>query len=296
MTRRSALAFSADQSAGQALSALSHELAANQISGAALEARCLVEAVCGFDRARLVSQAHHPLGMAAPRLAALAARRLAGEPLARLLGAREFWGLAFSLSSTTLVPRPETETLVEVVLRHCEETRGRKHPWRLLDLGTGSGCIGISLLTELPRATLLGIDRSADALLTAKANAREHGVAGRASFVVGDWASPIRASFDLVVANPPYVAAGEIAGLAVEVRDHDPRLALDGGTDGLDSYRVIAKDLPRLLAEEGRVFLEIGAGQRDAVRALLEPFDLASFSYHTDLGAMVRVIAASRSR
>lgn len=296
MTRSPALAFSADQPAERALATLRQELAARGVSGAALEARCLVEAACGFDRASLVTQGHRPLGEAAPRLAALAARRFAGEPLARVLGAREFWGLAFQLSVATLVPRPETETLVEAVLRHCEATRGRNHPWRILDLGAGSGCIGVSLLTELPRAMLLGVDRSVDALTTAKANARRHGTADRARFIAADWAKPIRASFDIVVSNPPYVAAGDLPGLAVEVRDHDPHLALDGGADGLDSYRAIGKDLPRLLASNGRVFLEIGAGQLDDTRALLQAFGLTDFSSHADLAAISRVISAGRSR
>jgi release factor glutamine methyltransferase len=296
LTRSPALAFSADQPAASALATLRRELAARGVSGAALEARCLVEAACGFDRANLVAQGHGPLGEAAPRLAALTARRFAGEPLARILGAREFWGLAFQLSVATLVPRPETETLVEAALRHCEATRGRNHPWRILDLGTGSGCIGVSLLTELPRAMLLGVDRSVDALKTAKANARRHGTADRARFIAGDWAKPIRASFDIVVSNPPYVAAGDLPGLAVEVRDHDPRLSLDGGADGLDSYRAIGKELPRLLASDGRVFLEIGAGQLDDARALLQAFGFTDFSSHADLAAISRVISAGLSR
>jgi release factor glutamine methyltransferase len=265
------------------------------VSAAALEARCLLEVACGFDRARLVAQGHQPLGEAAPNLAALAARRFAGEPLARILGSREFWGLEFQLSSATLVPRPETETLVEAVLRHCDATRGRNHPWRLLDLGTGSGCIGVSLLTELPRSTLLGVDRSVDAVMTAKANARRHGTAGRASFIAGDWARPIRAPFDIVVSNPPYVATDDISGLAVEVRDYDPRLALDGGAEGLDSYRAIGKDLPRLLAKNGRIFLEIAAGQLDNAHAVLEAFGLTCISVHEDLSAMCRVISAEAS-
>jgi release factor glutamine methyltransferase len=291
-----ALAFSADQPVERALAMLRRELAARGVSGAALEARCLVEAACGFDRASLVVQGHRPLEEAALRLAALAARRLAGEPLARILGAREFWGLAFQLSAATLEPRPETETLVEAVLRHCEATFGRNHPWRILDLGTGSGCIGVSLLTELPRAMLLGVDRSVDALMTAKANAHRHGTADRMRFIAGDWARPIRASFDIVVSNPPYVAAGDLPGLAVEVRDHDPHLALDGGADGLDSYRAIGKELPRLLARDGRVFLEIGAGQLDDTRALLQVFGLTDFSSHPDVAAISRVISAGLSR
>jgi release factor glutamine methyltransferase len=287
-----ALSFTPDQPAYRAMAALRERLAARHVSGAGLEARCLVEAACGFDRAGLVARAERPLGEAAARLCAFAARRMAGEPLARILGNREFWGLGFSLSRATLVPRPETETLVEAVLRHCRESRGLSHPWRILDLGTGSGCIAAALLTELPLATVLGVDRSVEALMTARENARRLEVADRAHLVAGDWASSISASFDIVVSNPPYVAAGDIAGLATEVRDHDPRLALDGGADGLDSYRAIGCDLPRLLGRAGRVFLEIGAGQQDAARALLEAFGLTDFSSFADLASVTRVLSA----
>ena len=295
MTRRSVPSFGADQRADQALSALRDRLAASRIVSAALEARCLVEAACGYERADLVANGHQPLGESATRLAALAARRLAGEPLARILGAREFWGLPFSLSPATLVPRPETETLVEAALRHCSSTRGKQHPWRILDLGTGSGCIGLSLLAELPHATLVALDRSFETLMTARGNARQHGVAARVSFIAGDWGNAIRASFDLVVANPPYVAVGDIQGLEVEVRDHDPRLALDGGADGLDAYRAIARGLPNLLAADGRAFLEVGKGQDGAVRALLESTELTSFSCHADLAGILRVVSAGPS-
>jgi release factor glutamine methyltransferase len=292
VTAKPALAFTADQPAERALAMLRRELAARGVPGAALEARCLVEAACGFDRAGLVAQGDLPLEKAASRLASLAARRFAGEPLARILGAREFWGLTFQLSAATLVPRPETETLVEAVLRHCEATLGRNHSWRILDLGTGSGCIGVSLLTELPHALLLGVDRSIDALMTAKANAHRHQTTDRARFLASDWAKPIRASFDIVVSNPPYVGSGDLPGLAVEVRDHDPRLALDGGTDGLDSYRAIGKDLAGLLARNGRVFLEIGAGQLEDARTLLQALGFTDFSSYADLASISRVISA----
>ncbi|MFI5014484.1 MAG: peptide chain release factor N(5)-glutamine methyltransferase [Hyphomicrobiales bacterium] len=284
-------AFAAGQPLRQALASLRARLAAQGASSAALDARCLVEKACGFDRASLVAHGDEPLGRSAERLAALAARRLSGEPLARILGAREFWGLSFSLSAATLVPRPETETLVEAVLRHCRDSRGASHPWRILDLGTGSGCIAIALLTELPRATALGIDRSAEALLTARRNARRHGVADRAHWIAADWASAVSSSFDIVASNPPYIASSDIAELATEVRDHDPLMALDGGADGLDSYRSIIGDLARLLTADGRVFLEIGAGQELATRTLLEGRGLATRSF-PDLAGVARVVSA----
>jgi release factor glutamine methyltransferase len=287
-----ALAFTADQTADRAMASLRARLAAQGCSSASLDARCLVEAACGLDRAGLVVQAKRPLGEAAERLSALAARRVAGEPLARILGDREFWGLTFGLSPATLVPRPETETLVEAVLRHCGDTRGLNHPWRVLDLGTGSGCIATALLTELPFATLLGIDRSVEALLTARTNAHRHKTASRASWVAGDWASSIVASFDIIVSNPPYIPASDIAGLPAQVRDHDPRLALDGGAGGLDCYRSIGSDLARLLARDGRFFFEIGAGQHHAVRALLEEYGFTAFRRFTDLAGVTRVLSA----
>ncbi|KMO27620.1 SAM-dependent methyltransferase, partial [Methylobacterium tarhaniae] len=172
----------------------------------------------------------------------------AGEPVARIIGAWEFWGLPFGLSSDTLVPRPDTETLVEAALGLG---LGPDAPHRLADLGTGSGCILVALLTEWPQAVGLGIDRSPGACVTARANAARNGVADRAAFAVGDWASALSGPFDVVVANPPYIASEVIAGLSGEVRDHDPRLALDGGADGLDAYRTILAQVPRLLAPGG---------------------------------------------
>jgi release factor glutamine methyltransferase len=284
--------FAPDQPLQHALASLRRRLAAQGASSAALDARCLLEAACGFDRASLVTRGDEPLGKSAERLAALAERRLSGEPLARILGRREFWSLSFSLSASTLVPRPETETLVEAVLRHCEASHGSSHPWRILDLGTGSGCIAIALLTGLPRATALGIDRCVDALMTARCNGLRHGVADRASWMAGDWASAISTSFDIVVSNPPYIATADIAGLASEVRHHDPRMALDGGVDGLDSYRSISMDLERLMTADGLAFLEIGAGQELPTRALLERRGLTDLRSIADLAGVARVVTA----
>jgi release factor glutamine methyltransferase len=292
VSRSSALAFTAAQPADRALASLRARLAASGAASPALEARCLIEAACGFDRAVLVAHGDRPLGASAQRLNALAARRLAGEPLARILGEWEFWGLAFSLSAATLVPRPDTETLVEAVLRCCDSHDGRRHPWRILDLGTGSGCIAIALLTELPRASLVGVDRSPQALMTARRNAERHGVAGRAHWIAGDWASALDASFDIVVSNPPYVASPDIPGLSREVREHDPLMALDGGVDGLACYRKIAGELGRLLAQGGSVFLEIGAGQEAQLRELLAAQGLAEIRSHADLAGVERVVSA----
>jgi release factor glutamine methyltransferase len=296
------LAFRADQRADAALTALRARLEAASIASPALDARCLVEAACGVERAALIAHGERPLGAAAAKLEEFAVRRLAGEPLARILGHQEFFGLDFSLSDATLVPRPETETLVEAVLKHCAAKGGRdkdwreqawrEQAWRILDLGAGSGCIGIALLSELPQATLIGIDRSPQALATARHNAMVNGVGGRAHWIAGDWGEAIADRFDIVVSNPPYIASRDIVGLATEVREHDPLLALDGGTDGLDCYRAIARELPRLLLPGGSAFFEIGAGQGASLREILGAEGLADMSSHTDLASIERVVAA----
>jgi release factor glutamine methyltransferase len=290
-------AFAFDQAAGAAVASLRRSLVARGATSAALEARCLVEAACDLDRSGLVIHADRPLGKgAAAKLSRLAARRLAGEPLARILGQREFWGLPFELSAATLEPRPETETLVEAVLCHCRGSRGLACPWSILDLGTGSGCIAIALLSELPNATAVGVDRSPEALLTARMNAARLGVGGRAAWIAGDWAASIACRFDIVAANPPYIATADIKGLAAEVRDHDPLLALDGGADGLTAYRSIVKDIARLTKPGGGLFLEIGAGQDVEVRTLLDREQLIDIRSHPDLSGIARVISAGRSR
>ncbi|OAS21027.1 protein-(glutamine-N5) methyltransferase, release factor-specific [Methylobacterium platani] len=263
-------------------------LLAHGIETAALDARILVEEALGVTATDLALRGAEPIGPAgAARLAAFLARRAAGEPVARIIGAWEFWGLPFGLSPDTLVPRPDTETLVEAALGLGLDP-GAAH--RLLDLGTGSGCILVALLTEWPRAQGLGLDRSHGALLTARANAARNGVADRAVVAVGDWAGALKGPFDVVVANPPYIASGVVAGLDGEVRDHDPLLALDGGPDGLDAYRAILAQVPRLLAPGGHLLVEIGYDQEEALRALAAAHGLAA-TVHRDLAGHPRVVA-----
>ena len=215
---------------------------------------------------------------------ALARRRTTGEPIARILGEKEFYGLSFALSPETLVPRPDTETLVDAVLA----TVGRDAQPAILDLGTGSGAILLALLTELPNAIGVGVDLSSEAMATAARNAERLGIARRAQFRQGDWAAGIERRFDIVVSNPPYIASAEIAALPVEVREHDPYVALDGGVDGLAAYRAIVPDLGRLMAPAAKAFLEIGAGQSAAVRQLAEAAGF-SCSFSRDLAGMERV-------
>jgi release factor glutamine methyltransferase len=196
----------------------------------------------------------------------LIARRMAGEPVSRILGEKEFWSLRFTLGSETLVPRPETETVVEAALAEIED---RQSALAILDLGTGTGAILAALLTELPNATGIAVDRSEAALRVARENFRNLSLDARVSCLCGDWASAIGGTFDLIVSNPPYIASKELALLSPEVRDHDPRLALEAGAEGLDAYKSIINQLGERLAAEGSAVLELGQGQEEAVSALV---------------------------
>lgn len=221
-------------------------------------------------------------------LARFARRRLAGEPTWRIIGEREFWGLTFRLSPATLEPRPDSEAIVEAALRQIGERRGE--PLSLLDLGTGTGCLLIALLSELPRAKGLGIDLSDEACATAAGNAAGNGVGDRVHFRQGDWSEGLSETFDVIVSNPPYIPSAAIETLAPEVKDHDPRLALDGGTDGLAPYRHFARTLPALLKPGGFVVFEIGAGQKDDVVALMRAGGLEFRGSRNDLGGHERAL------
>jgi release factor glutamine methyltransferase len=240
-----------------------------------------------IDAAALAAQPEAAVGEeGARRLAAWAARRLAREPVARIVGRWEFWGLPFWLAPETLVPRPDTETVVETALRYAPD---RRAAGRLLDLGTGSGCLLVALLSELPGAVGVGVDRSPGALAVAQRNAVANGVGDRAVLIASDWGSALDARFDLVVSNPPYIPSGVIAGLAPEVRSHDPRAALDGGASGLSAYRAILGDAPRLLAPGGVLVVETGFDQGAAVRALAARHALRSLEAVPDLSGRARV-------
>jgi release factor glutamine methyltransferase len=249
--------------------ALAQSFRRHGLASPELDARLLVAHALGLDHAALAADAARILtAEEADAIAALAARRRAREPVARIIGVKEFWGLDFKLNCATLVPRPETETVVEAALGVIDRSRARCAALKVADLGTGSGALLLALLSELPLARGIGTDVSINALSCARDNAVTLGLAARAAFVACDFGAALRAPFDLVVSNPPYVRRGDIATLAPEVRVFDPWLALDGGTDGLDAYRSIAATARNLLSPDGVLVLELGAGQLGAVEGL----------------------------
>lgn len=275
-----------------ALAAATEVLSAAQIDTPRLDARLLLEWASGRDTARLISEPDAPLAPGeVARFERAVAERATGCPVARIVGVKEFWGLDFLLNADTLVPRPDTETLVEAVLRRIE---GPRAAWRgrICDLGTGSGAILIALLSELPLARGVGVDLSSGAIATARRNGERHGVADRARWLAGDYAEVPDGRFDVVVSNPPYIAEPEISCLALEVRAFDPHLGLSGGVDGLDAYRVLAARLPHLIHWKGFAALELGFGQAEAVAALTMKNGLERIEVEADITGISRVLLA----
>ncbi len=253
-----------------------------------LDAGLLLGHVLDADRATLIGHPDRRLDRGEDRrFTALVARRAAREPIAQLTGEREFWSLSIRVGPTVLVPRPDSETLIAAALDPLAD-RGR--PWRVLDLGTGSGCLLLALLSELPNARGIGVDISWDALGVARRNAARLGLADRARFVRGDWGRALIGEFDIIVANPPYIADAAFADLEPEVARYEPRIALAGGADGLDCYRGLAADLDRLLAPTGTAAIEIGAGQGSAVSAILAAAGVAATGIKRDLAGIERCL------
>ncbi len=229
----------------------------------------------------------------AARLATFALRREAREPLARLVGEKEFWGLRFKLNDHTLVPRPETETLVEAVLRQLPN---RTAHYRILDLGTGTGCILLALLHELPNATGVGVDLAPEAVQQATENAAALGLGTRTTFIVSDWLQQVEGEFDIVVSNPPYIAPDEREGLMAEVRDHDPALALFAEEEGLAAYRALIPAACARLKDGGVLALEVGAAQAESVEKIVQAANKPFLTHAiNDLGGIGRVIVACAS-
>ena len=259
---------------------------------AEIDARLLVRLASGIDPALPGSAAEAPLGAdETVRLGELVSRRSAHEPMARIIGSREFHGLDFQLNEACLVPRPDTETLVEVALDVLPADR----PARILDLGTGPGTLLLAILSNRPGDNGVGIDAAERAIEAARANARALGLGSRSVFHVGDWAAGLAGPFDLIVSNPPYIPSRVCETLAPEVRDHDPRLALDGGDDGLDAYRVIVQQSGMLLADGGHILLELGIGQAGDVARIARTSGLTVRGLRSDLNGIPRALTLSRS-
>ncbi|KAF0105801.1 MAG: release factor glutamine methyltransferase [Rhodospirillaceae bacterium] len=274
-------------------------LTAAGIDNVRFEARLLLSHATGLTIEQLISRGPDAApAAAAATLRELTARRVRREPMAYILGEREFWGLPFKVSPAVLVPRPDSETVIETVLDLLPD-RSRK--LRILDLGLGSGCLLLTLLREYPQATGVGIDASEAALAIARANAEALGVASRARLAAGDWrqtgwtdrlVDQAEGPFDLLVSNPPYIESAEVDGLMPEVAAHEPRLALDGGADGLAAYRIIVAASPALVVPGGWAIVEVGEGQAPAIASLFTAAGLAPRPSRRDLGGIERVVPA----
>ncbi len=275
----------------EAIGAVADRLEAAGVEHPQDEARALLRGAAGLTRLELALAPRAPLSEDESRiLSDYAARRAAREPMSRILGERGFWTLDLTVAPGVLDPRPDTETLVEAALSLVAEKRDAL--LSILDLGAGSGAIACALLSELPAAWALAVDISPDACRATAANLARCGLSNRASVVRGRWAEAFQGRFDLIVSNPPYVRTEDIAGLDPEVRLHDPALALDGGADGLDCYREILRDLPRLLAEDAVVLFEVGFDQAARVAALLAAHGLQIERVARDAGGRERIVAA----
>lgn len=277
-----------------ALRALSRLFAAAGVTSAEADARLLLGEAAGLDRAAMIRNPESLLdNEAISRLETFARRRLAGEPSTRIIGRRAFWTLDLRVTPDVLDPRPDTETIVEAAL---EALGARRHDaLRVLDLGVGSGALLLALLSECRRATGVGVDLSAAACAIARENAARNGLDDRAIIREGRWTENLNETFDLVLSNPPYIETEVIAGLATEVREHDPILALDGGPDGLAAYRAIIAALRQVLKREGLAVLELGAGQTTSVSALASAAGMKVLAVRPDLGGVERALVLSWS-
>jgi release factor glutamine methyltransferase len=260
-----------------------------------LDARVLLGHALGLDHAALAAAGPRDLiAHEEKTIGALVDRRLSGEPVARIVGCKEFWSLPLQVNAATLVPRPETETIVEAALAAIDAHGPRSRALRIADLGTGTGAILLALLSELPNAFGVGTDINPQALTTAQGNAHRLALT-QASFAACDIAAALRGPFDLIVSNPPYILSADIVALDVEVRNFDPHQALDGGADGLDYYRAIAVAAPALLTPGGALVVELGVGQAEPVAALFAAAGLAPSLLRNDLSGRPRALVALKA-
>ncbi len=271
-----------------AVALIAARLQAAGIADARREARILLAASCGTDAAGLLRRET----VAPAEFEPLLTRREAREPLAYITRRREFWGLDFAVSPATLIPRPDSETLIEAALAALPDRMAVR---RILDLGTGTGCLLLAALSEFPAAYGVGVDIAPAAVGLAKGNAAALALAGRAGFIAGDWAAAINGTFDLILSNPPYIPAGDLASLMPEVQKFEPRTALDGGADGFAAYRAICAALPGLLAPDGVAVVELGAGQAHVFSHLSESHGF-NVALRLDLGGHERAAVLTRRK
>lgn len=277
-----------DRTLQQAIATAAQRLDEAGVESPKRDAEVLLCYVLACDRAHLIGHGDDPLvDNDADSFDNLIAKREAREPVSQILGTKEFWSLDFCVSRAVLSPRPESETLIEAVLDHIDD---RSKPMRLLDLGTGTGCLLLALLHELQASTGVGVDASDDALSLARGNAERLLLSDRAVFQIGDWADGMTGPFDVVVSNPPYIESATLADLEPEVATWEPRGALDGGADGLDAYRRIVAQLKSILAGEGIAILEHGPGQADAIAALANQGGLSVVERRPDLEGRERCL------
>lgn len=266
------------------------ELRQVDVESPQLDARLLLQQATGLAREDLILDPERQMEPdAAHAFRQFIKRRLGHEPVSRILGEREFYGRPFKVTPAVLDPRPDTETLIDFALPMITEG------CRILDLGTGSGAIIVTLLAERPGASGVAVDLSASALAVATANAKALGVAGRLAFAQGSWFEPVTGLFDLIISNPPYIPAGDIQGLEADVRDYDPHLALAGGADGLDPYRAIASAAAEYLAPGAHLVVELGAGQADAVEVIFAHAGFRLNGKGVDLGGHIRCLGFAGS-
>jgi len=280
---------------GAALATLRKAFRAAALGAPDLDARLLVGGVLGLDATGLLLTGTTPLSQSEARqIEAAMIARLSGRPVHRILGARDFYGLSLHLSPETLEPRPDTETLVDAALAHVEAVITAKGWCHIADLGVGTGAIGLALLSSCPKASCFGVDISAGAVAVALDNAHRLGLSDRYQAVIGDWFDGVDRVFDVIVSNPPYIRSGDLGSLSIEVRQHDPLAALDGGADGLDPYRVISRQAGHRLDADGVLLVEIGQGQGFDIRALFDQAGWRNLSIHSDLAGIDRVLVFAR--
>lgn len=280
---------------GELLAQARAELAAAGIDSAAADARILMMDSLGLTSTDLHLRSGQPPSRPVEPFRQRLRRRMAGEPVYRILGYRPFYAHEFTLSADTLEPRPDTETLVDLAIEALSRRFGRETPFLFADIGTGTGAIAVSLLSEFPFAECIAVDIAQGALDTAMQNARHAGVSARIRPLVSNYLGSIADPLDAIVSNPPYIPSNEIDGLDVGVRCHDPRRALDGGADGLDAYRALAAGAANVLRQGGDMLLEVGAGQGDDVRRLMQHAGLAFVSSRADLGGHERALQFRRA-